>query len=344
MKVLIHHFDQNAHAIVRFGKVEVAGIYDERKRLDGKDSGELLGMEKNNLIITNDFEDLLNKRGDADLLITTGEGLHFTKPENAETWKKHVMMSMDKGLDVYTMSKIYYGDKTRDLQDHALERGVKFTEASDPDQFSHLEDFARKGAEEGIKKPVITFAGTSMNSGKITAMLAVRDALLGKGVKVAVVGTEPCSPFVGCDEMVVPEILPTMRGAHAILGAIKKVESKGPDLILVGSQTGLRASVRDVAQARAGAVVSWQILLGSNPDKIVLCSKWNNVDEIRPHLELIKNSNLNGKVVAIIINGYKCDPETLKAIIKKTETEYDMLSLDVISTRERLDSLCDVLR
>ncbi len=37
MRVIIHHFDQNAHAIVRFGKnIEILGIYDERKKLQGR--------------------------------------------------------------------------------------------------------------------------------------------------------------------------------------------------------------------------------------------------------------------------------------------------------------------
>jgi len=257
-------------------------------------------------------------------------------------WKANVRKAMQAGLDVYNMSKIYYGQGTAELRKLASEAGVKFLEASEPDGWKLFTPFALKATEEGIKAPRVVFTGTSMNSGKITAMLALKQVLEGLGKKIGVVGTEPCSVFVGADEQVIPEVLPTMKAAPAIYGAIKKVDSeKRPDIILVGSQTGLRASVLDVRESRAGAVVAWQILLGSDPSKIVLCSKWSNTQEIGPHLELIMNSNIKAPVVANVINGFGCEKEKLKEILSSTEEKFGLPCLDVIATPERLKGLVE---
>ena len=55
MKILIHHFDQNAHGIVRFSDHEIIGVYDERPELNGKSVKELLNVDKN-IVLTNDFD------------------------------------------------------------------------------------------------------------------------------------------------------------------------------------------------------------------------------------------------------------------------------------------------
>lgn len=345
MKVLIHHFDQNAHAMLRFGKdIEILGIYDERKKLQGIDAGSFLGIGKIGLKISGNFEELLKEYGrDADMLVTTGEGLYFTKESNVKEWKRHIAEAIEAGLDIYTMSKIFYGEKTADLKKLAEKYGVKFIEASQPNAFEKYEKYALLAEKEGIKTQVVTFTGTSMNSGKMTAMLTARDLLEERGLKVGVLGTEPCSVFVGADEQVVPEVLPTVRGAHTIFGAIKKIEiEKKPAIILVGNQTGLRANATDVKKARAGAIVAWQILLGSKPQKIVLCSKWNNIKEITPHLNLIKNS-INAEVVALVINGFGCRRKRLLQIVKEVEQKYEILTLDVISTPEKLEKLYSAL-
>jgi uncharacterized NAD-dependent epimerase/dehydratase family protein len=345
-RVLIHHFDQNAHAMVMFGKdIKILGIYDERTKFQGRDAGEALGLRKLGIYIFDDFDKMLERFSkQADILVTTGEGLFFTKPENVERWKRNITKAMKLGLDVYTMSKIWYGEKTKRFKEIAKREGVRFIEASDPKGFERFKRFALLGAEEGVKTKTILFGGTSMNSGKITAMLVMRDFFEKKGLEVGVVGTEPCSVFVGSDEQVVPEVLPTMRGAHAILGAVKKVEiEKKPDVIFVGSQTGLRASATDVLQSRAGAVVAWQILLGSKADKIVLCTKWKMLEEIKPHLELIKNSGLKTEVVANVINGSGCERDRLLEIIEKVEKEFGLLCLDVFATPEKLGRLGELI-
>jgi len=332
--------------MLRFGRnIKILGIYDERKELQGRDAGEILGMGKTGLVIQGNFDEMLKKfSGQAEMLVTTGEGLYFTKRRNVREWRKNVEKAIRYGLDVYTMSKIFYGNKTEDLKKLAEKNGVKFIEASDPDGFEKFRDYALQAVEEGIVTPKILFAGTSMNSGKMTAMLTIRNFLEQQDIKLGVVGTEPCSVFVGADEQVIPEVLPTMRGAHAILGAIKKIEvEKRPDLILVGSQTGMRASAVHVAEARAGGVVAWQIFMGTAPEKVVLCTKWINTHEIKPHMELIRNSGISTKVIAIVINGYQCEKDKLLKIIENVEKETGLLCIDVLATPGRLPELAGLI-
>ncbi len=341
MKIIIHHFDQNAHGIVRFSNHEVVAIYDERSELNGKNVKELLNVNKD-IIITNNFDEALKNK--ADMLITTGEGLYFTGPENVQDWKRNVKKAIQHKLSIYNMSKILYGDKTREFKALAKKNNVRFEEASETFGFEKFLKFAVKGLEHPVKTSVINFTGTSMNSGKITAMFVMKRELELLGKKVGVVGTEPSSIFIGADEQAIPEVYPTMKGAPAIYGAIKKVESeKHPDIILVGNQTGLRASVLDAKESRAGAIVAWQILLGSIPTKIVLCSKWNMIREIDPHLELIKNSNIKAPVVANIINGLGCDKNKLPGIISSVEKRFGLPCLDVISNPEKLGELAKIL-
>ncbi len=342
MKIMLHHFDQNAHAIVRFNEVKVVSIYDERKKYDQVDSGEFLGRGRNNIILTNNFEKALDEaiKAGAELMVTTGEGLYFTKPEKVKDWEQNVRTALEKGLSVYNMSKILFGEKTKEFQELAKRKGIKFEEASDPDAFEKYKKYLARFEKEGIKTKVISFLGTSMNSGKITSMLTIRRKLKEKGKKPGVLGTEPSSIFLGCDEQVVPEIMPTLRGAQTIGLAIKKIEvEKKPEVILVGGQTGLTASVFDIKEARAGAVVAWQILFGSNPDEIILHTKASNKESVKPHLELVRNALPEVKVRAIIVNGFKSEKEEVQKIVEELEKETGILTLDIFINPDKLERL-----
>jgi uncharacterized NAD-dependent epimerase/dehydratase family protein len=344
-RLIIHHFDQNGHAMVRFGQdIRILAVYDERPELDGMDAGRAVGMEDAGIRISSDFDSILREHGEeADMMVTTGEGLYFTKKRNVSDWKANVRKAINAGLGIYSMSRLYYGRDTSDLKKLASDSGVEFIEASDPDGWRALIPFAVRAKEEGIKPPRVVFSGTSMNSGKMTAMLTLKRVLEGMGKRVGVVGTEPCSVFVGADIQVQPHFFPTVRGAPSIFGAVKKVElEKRPDIILIGNQTGLRASVLDIRECRAGAVVAWQILLGSDPSKVVLCSKWSNTQEIGPHLELIRSS-IGAPVVANAINGSGCEKEKLKGILAGVEKSSGLPALDVISTPGRLKGLAGLI-
>ena len=342
MNAIIHHWDQNAHAIVRFGYINVVAVYDERPKLNGVDTGEFLGIGKNGLRITNDFSNVLETP--ADIIITTGEGQYFTKKENVFDWKTNVERALKKGINVYSMSKILYGEKTEKFRTLAKENNTVFEDASDPDIFSKYEKYLALLEKEPIKTPVVCITGTSMNSGKLTAQVITRQKLEERGLVVGLVGTEPSAKFIGCDEQIIPEVMPAMRGAHAICLAIKKVEcEKKPDIILVAGQTGLRASVRDISQSRAGAIVAWQILLGSNPDKVVLCSKWSKTDEIEPHIALIKHS-IGKDVCTIIINGCGCEKEKLMNIVSEIEDKTGILTLDILATPEKITQYVDAIK
>lgn len=345
-KVIIHHYDQNGHAMVRFGRdIKILAVYDERPEFNGRDAGEAIGMQEKGIPMSGDFDAFLNEHGqEADLMVTTGEGMYFTDRKKVADWQANTRKAIKAGLDIYNMSKIYYGEGTAELRKLAEETGVSFVEASVPEGWKPFMPHALKAKEEGISAPRVIFSGTSMNSGKITAMFTMKHVLEGLGKKVGVVGTEPCSVFVGADEQVIPEVLPTMKGAPAVYGAIKKVDSeKRPDVILVGNQTGLRASALDVKEYRAGAVVSWQILLGSDPTKIVLCSKWSMTGEIKPHQELMKNSSIGAPVVANVINGFGCAKGKLQGILEEVEKGFGIPALDVISTPDRLKGLASLI-
>lgn len=339
MKVILHHWDQNAHGIVRFKHVKVVAIYDEREKLNGRDSGEILGIGKNGLKITNNIDEALSK--EADIMITTGEGLYFANSKKVEDWKKNVRKALEKGLKVYNMSKILYGDKTDEFKKLAKKNKTEFIEASQPDYFEKLKEFIPIFYEEGLKtKKRISFVGSSMNSGKITVMFSLKEKLVKKGVKVGVIGTEPSSIYMGADEQIIPEVMPTMKGAQAITLALKKNElEKKTEIQLIGGQTGLMASTQDIKESRAGAVVAWQILFGSVPTDIILCSKAKNGNSINNHIALIKTALPNVNIIGIAINGKGLGKKEVIEIVDKIEKETGILTLDVIVMPKKLDEL-----
>lgn len=340
MKVILHHWDQNAHGIVRFGEVEVVAVYDEREKLNGTDTGEYLGNGKNGLKITNEIDVALEK--DAEIMITTGEGLYFTNPEKIKDWEKNVKKALEKGLKVYNMSKIMYGKETIKFKVLAKKYKTEFIEASQPDYFKELEKFIPAFYKEGLKtRKRVSFVGSSMNSGKITAMFMLKRKIKDK-VKVGVIGTEPSSIFMGADEQVIPEVISTMRGAQTITLALKKNEiEKNPDIQFIGGQTGLIASTQDIKEARAGAVVAWQILFGSVPTDIILCSKAKNENNIKDHISLIKTAFPKVNILGIVINGRRIEKNEITKIVNKIEKETGILTLDIMVMPDKMDKLVE---
>ena len=50
-RVIIHHYDQNGHAMVRFRRdTEILTVYDERPEFNGMDAGNVVGMEEKGIL------------------------------------------------------------------------------------------------------------------------------------------------------------------------------------------------------------------------------------------------------------------------------------------------------
>ncbi|WP_292460435.1 DUF1611 domain-containing protein [Methanothermococcus sp.] len=222
------------------------------------------------------------------------------EPLEVKTWKEIIINEMKKGKNIYNMARLYRINDYKELVDFAEIYDVEFFDCSNPKLFEEFKQYAEIGLK-GINSKVITIMGTGRQSGKFTTSMILKSKLE-KYFELGTVGTEPQSKLCGNDEMVIPQLIPTCHVASTIFGAIKKVDLKDKDLIIVSGQTGIFSNPLEVGTGRGGGVISLSILLGSKPDYIILASNTVNIDDIKRNINIIEL--LTGKrVIGITING-----------------------------------------
>ncbi|HIP84377.1 MAG TPA: DUF1611 domain-containing protein [Methanothermococcus okinawensis] len=245
------------------------------------------------------FEDRGYVDKDYDTFIWTKEILD---PSEIEVWERTIVEEMGKGKNVYNMARLYRVADKDELISTAEEYGVKYFDSSDPQAFQRYRDYARLGLE-GIDGKIITVMGTGRRSGKFTTSLILKREL-SRYLDVGCVGTEPHSKLCNMEEMVIPQVIPLCHVPSTIFGAIKKVDLKGRDVIVVSSQTGVFSDPLEVGTGRGGGVTSLSILYGSKPDYIILASDTLDVGEIERHIKVLESLS-NRRVIGVTVNGSK---------------------------------------
>ncbi|AEH06185.1 DUF1611 domain-containing protein [Methanothermococcus okinawensis] len=263
-------------SIIGYGCIS-SGIYQSNNTINNK----------NNSATNNNY----------DTFIWTKEILESSE---VEIWKKTIINEIKNGKNIYNMARLYRITDYKELVDFAKIHNVEFFDCSNPNLFDEYKEYAKMGLN-GIDSKVITIMGTGRQCGKFTTSMVLKHEL-GKYFKVGTVGTEPQSKLCGIDEMVIPQLVPTCHVASTIFGAIKKVDLNNNDVIIVSGQTGIFSNPLEVGTGRGGGVISIAILLGSNPDYIILASNTDDINCIKKNINTIEL--LSGKkVIGITING-----------------------------------------
>ena len=287
-KVKLSHKNKVSDGIERFSNVStIVYGYVENKYNENK--------HDDNYNINNNSNNNYNNY-DYDTFVWTKEIL---EPSEVKIWINTIKNEMENGKNIYNMARLYRIDDYVELRQYAEKHDIEFFDCSNPNRFDELKEYAEMGLN-GINSKIITIMGTGRQSGKFTTSMILKEKLE-KYFKIGTVGTEPQSKLCGIDEMVIPQPIPSCHVSPAIFGAVKKVDLKNNNLIIVSGQTGIFSNPLEVGTGRGGGIISLSILLGSKPDYVILASNTVDIEYIKKNINAIELLS-GSRVIGITIN------------------------------------------
>ncbi|WP_456455357.1 DUF1611 domain-containing protein [Methanopyrus sp.] len=329
-------FTKVAAGILRFADIEIVGICDYRDRKVGKTTKELVGDDVPEFEIR-PIEDLGELLEEAEWLIWTkevfDEDVHYLK------WREAVDEAVVKGVNVYNMGRLHMVAQDPNWRLEAHKRGVQYFDTSDPELYLEYLHYGMKAREEGVNADVVSIVGTGRRTGKFTTLNTARRILEEEGINVRSVGTEPSSLLTGSEAMVIPQVLPMAHAAGTVYGAVKKLDEEyEPDLILVGAQTGITADPLEVGTGRGGSLAALTILLGSDPDRVVVTTRPELLNELQDVVEVV--TLLTGaRVQFVSVNGKDYSEEEVHEVCERIEDEFGLPAADPIKMEEEFSDL-----
>ena len=178
--------------------------------------------------------------------------------------------------------------------------------------------------------PVLGIYGTSSRQGKYTVQLSIHREFKKRSVKVACLGTEPSGPIIGYNECV-----PCGYGSYRYIdqtefvkycnALIWKLEKTNPEIIITGGQSG--TITNSLYHERYLNLTQYSLLLGTNPDGIVLCiNVFDDIGYIKRTMGFIETS-IGTKVIALVL----CDNERIYSsnVFSKNYTNQEKLSKEL---------------
>jgi len=335
-KVVLVPFTKVTAGILMFSDVEVVGVCDYRDDKVGRSTSKLVEGDVPDLEIHH-VDDLPEVLEDAEWLVWTKEV--FDRDVHYEIWSRVIDTAILEGVNVYNMGRLHMFREDESKRLEAAKRGLRYFDASDPELHLKLMPYGVKAREEGVNADVVAVIGAARRTGKFTTLNTIREILEEEGVKVGTVGTEPSSMLVGLDAMVIPQVIPLAHAAPTILGAVKYVdEKKEPDVILVGSQTGITADPLEVGTGRGGCICSITILTGCAPDLLVAATRPDTLDELREAIEVAQTLT-GARVQFVSVNGKGYDEEDVRKICERIEDELGYPAADPVKMREEFEEL-----
>jgi len=335
-KAVLVPFTKVAAGILRFSDIEIVGVCDYRDERVGKKTTEVAGEDVEELEIRplEDLEELLEE---AEWLIWTKEV--FDEDEHYLRWREVIDLAVTKGVNVYNMGRLHMVSQDPNWRLEAHKRGVEYFDASDPELYLQYLEYGMRAREEGIDAEVVSIVGTGRRTGKFTTLNVIRETMEKEGVDVRSVGTEPSSLLTGCEAMVIPQVLPMAHAAGTVYGAVKKLDEEyEPDVILVGAQTGVTADPLEVGTGRGGALAALTILLGSDPDKMVLATRPELRDKIQDAAE-VATMLTGARVQFISVNGKGHSESEVRRFCREIEAEFGYPAADPLRMREEFEEL-----
>lgn len=191
-----------------------------------------------------------------------------------------------------------------------------------------FDSISNEGRLYQIKTPILCILGTSKKQGKFTLQMEIKKILEDKGVNLGVLGTEPTSKLLGCEEMLPLGYDSYLSSciAHNIMQLfnykIHLLDEKNKDLIMVGGQSGFLPHV----YFNVGHINLNQIpfLVGVMPDGVILSfSIDDKLDYIQKSITAIE-ALTNAKVFLLALYAFR------------TEYDYVIDSSKVKLTKEEI--------
>jgi uncharacterized NAD-dependent epimerase/dehydratase family protein len=317
---------KTAAGLVRHSETyNIVGVIDSA--LAGKDAGEVLDGDRNNIPIFANLADAL-----AQLKVIPNCYIYGKAPLEpciSAPERLFVMEAMAKGMDIINGLHQFFSDD-RELAQMAAQCGVQIKDIRKPPSLTDLHVFTGQIAKVNI--PVIAVLGTDCACGKMTTAVELNQVLNSMGIKSIMVATGQTSLMQGSrygvaiDALVAQFVIGEIE--HAVVEAF---EQEQPDIILVEGQS---------AVSHPAFMGSISILKGSLPDGIILqhppARKFRCDFPLLPmptlasEIELIEATSKT-KVIAIALSHENMTDREVQSTVEAYEDHFNLPATDVLN-------------
>jgi len=247
---------KTAVGLVRHSEIySILGVIDSS--LAGKDAGEVLDGEKNDIPIFKDLKDALESLGKAPSYYIYGKApLDATIPDSERLL---ILEAMQEGMDIVNGLHQFFSDDS-EFSQMAEKCDVQIKDIRKPPTLEDLHVFT--GMISSVDVPVIAVLGTDCACGKMTTAVELNNTLNDMGIKSVMIATGQTSLMQGSkygasiDALVSQFVIGEIENA-----VVEAFENENPDIIFVEGQS---------AVSHPAFMSSLGILKGSMPDGVIL--------------------------------------------------------------------------
>ena len=317
---------KTASGLIRQSELyKIVGVIDSS--LAGKDSGEVLGISKNNIPIYADLPSALADLDDIPQYYIYGKAPLDARISSDE--RLLILDAMKNGMNIVNGLHEFFADDP-EFTKMALQYNVTIRDIRKPPSLNNLHVFT--GQISKVDVPVIAILGTDCACGKMTTMVELNKTLNSLGVKSVMIATGQTNLMQGTkyglsiDALVSQFVIGEIE--HAVVQAF---EQENPDIILVEGQSSV---------GHPAFMSSLGILKGSLPDGVILqhpparkvrCDfPTLAMPTIASEIHLIETMS-QSKVMAIALNHENLTPQETWDIISDYEHDLKLPTTDVLS-------------
>jgi uncharacterized NAD-dependent epimerase/dehydratase family protein len=246
---------KTATGLVRHSKTyTVVGIIDSS--LAGKDAGEELGEEKNNIPIFANLNDALSQLYEVPDCYIYGkaplEAYISLKERNL------ILEAMAHGMNIINGLHQFFSED-QEFVDMAARNNVQIKDIRKPPKLSDLHVFT--GQISKVTIPVIAVLGTDCACGKRTTAVELNNSLNALGIKSILVATGQSGLMQGAHGIAIDALISQYVIGEIENAVIQAFDNESPDIILVEGQSSV---------GHPAFMGSLGILKGSKPDGVIL--------------------------------------------------------------------------
>lgn len=317
---------KTAAGLVRHSELyRIVGVIDSS--LAGRDAGEELGDQKNNIPIFANLEEALSNLVEVPNCYIYGKAPLDTYIPQEE--RGLILEAMKKGMDIINGLHQFFSED-REFVQMAIKCGIQIKDIRKPPKLKDSHVFT--GQISKVDIPVIAVLGTDCACGKMTTAVELNKALNHLGIKSILIATGQTSLMQGAKYGASMDALISQFAIGEIENAvIQAFENEHPDIILVEGQS---------AVSHPAFMSSIGILKGTMPDGVILQHpparrfRCDFPDLAMPTVEseirLIEAISAS-QVIAIALSHENLSEKEMPRIIKDYETRFRLPTTDVLN-------------
>lgn len=300
---------------------DVVGVIDSRH--NGKDAGEVLGLNRKGILIISSIEE--SKRLGATSLLIGAAPVGGRLPQS---WRKYIIEAIIEGFDIYNGLHQFLSDD-EEIARLAEKNGVKLVDIRKPDtKYFRVWDGSILSLRDMNR---VLIAGTDCEVGKNIATYSIYSELARNRNDVCMVGTGQTMLMLGARGLVL-DAVPSDFVAGALEKIIHELYKDGCRIAIIEGQAAITHE--------AYGHVSLGILRGASPTHIVIAhdptrfyrasfshaAKPLVVQSIETELSYLKTLNPfpNAKFIGITLNTSKMSLEDAEKTIKTYKEIYQV--------------------